>query len=134
MSTEHTFGTAINCIDGRTQQPVAQWIKEHYHVAYIDMVTEPGADKALATGTAGLVDALKAKVNISINAHYSTVVAIAGHHGCAANPVSQEEHRSHILSAVQRIAQWGLPITVVGLWVGPEWQVESVVVVPAKKR
>lgn len=25
------FGTVINCIDGRVQIPVSNWIKENYH-------------------------------------------------------------------------------------------------------
>ncbi|WP_369522760.1 carbonic anhydrase [Guptibacillus hwajinpoensis] len=30
------FGTALNCIDGRTQIPVTQWLKAHYHLDYVD--------------------------------------------------------------------------------------------------
>src|SRR3990167_8071356 len=115
MATEHSFGTAINCIDGRVQQPVADWVKRNYHVEYVDMVTEPGADKAVALGTPSVLSALKAKVDISRAAHHSTIVAIAGHHACAANPVSKEEHLSQIGKAARAIASWGSPMTVAGL-------------------
>jgi len=30
------FGTSMNCIDGRTQNPVSQWIKENYSVDYVE--------------------------------------------------------------------------------------------------
>ncbi|MBI4199747.1 MAG: hypothetical protein HY535_04675 [Chloroflexi bacterium] len=127
MTTEHRFGTAINCIDGRVQQPVAEWIKKNHQVDFVDMVTEPGPDKALATGDARLRDALRAKVQVSINAHHSRVVAIAGHHNCAANPASREEHQAQVRQGARLIASWGLPVRVVGLWVGPDWKAEAVV-------
>jgi len=42
------FATAINCMDGRTQEPVITWIKKNYHVDFVDMITEPGPVKYLA--------------------------------------------------------------------------------------
>lgn len=132
MTEEYTFATAINCIDGRTQQPVSDWIKEHYPVQFVDMVTEPGADGALASGEAGLRERLKAKVQISVDAHHSRLVVVAGHHECAANPVSREEHYTHIRNAARRIAMWGFPVAVVGLWVGPDWKAEAILTYPAR--
>jgi S-methylmethionine-dependent homocysteine/selenocysteine methylase len=49
LSRNHKkFGTAINCMDGRTQLPVLDWVKKNYDVDYVDMITEAGADKILA--------------------------------------------------------------------------------------
>ena len=63
---------------------------------------------------------------ISVEAHGSKVVAVAGHHDCAGNPVTEEEHRRHILRAVETVRSWGFPVTIVGLWVNSNWQVEVV--------
>ena len=38
------FGTAINCIDGRTQEPVLDFMKQKYNIDGVDMVTFPGVD------------------------------------------------------------------------------------------
>jgi hypothetical protein len=38
------FGTAINCIDARTQQVVIDHMKQNYNIDGVDMVTFPGAD------------------------------------------------------------------------------------------
>jgi hypothetical protein len=38
------FGTAINCIDGRTQQVVIDHMKQNYNIDGVDMVTFPGVD------------------------------------------------------------------------------------------
>jgi hypothetical protein len=35
-------------MDGRTQNPVIEWMRKHYGVSYVDMITEPGVDAILA--------------------------------------------------------------------------------------
>lgn len=118
--TTGTFGTAINCIDGRAQAPVTDFVKINGHIQYVDMVTEAGADKVLAQDAPAQIESIKQRVLISVNAHNSHIIAIAGHHDCAANPVSKDEHFAHIHAAVQVIASWGLPVQIFGLWVN-EW-------------
>lgn len=48
MSATGTFATAINCMDGRTQEPIINYMKQGYKVDYVDMINEPGPVKALA--------------------------------------------------------------------------------------
>ena len=48
--TKETFATAINCMDGRTQEPIISWAKKAFEVDYVDAITEPGPDKILAEG------------------------------------------------------------------------------------
>lgn len=79
------FGTAINCIDGRTQDPISHWIKENYSIDYVDTITEPGSDKALSEKNIDKIAQIKAKVLISINAHGSKLIVVSGHYDCAAN-------------------------------------------------
>lgn len=45
---EGKFGTAINCMDGRIQIPIINWLKEKYNLDFIDTITEPGVDKITA--------------------------------------------------------------------------------------
>jgi Putative carbonic anhydrase len=35
---EGKFGTAINCMDGRVQEPVINWMKVRYGLDYVDMI------------------------------------------------------------------------------------------------
>ena len=123
---EGKFGTAINCIDGRAQGPVSQWVKENQSVDYVDTVTEPGADKALLMENKERIDQIKTKVNISIKAHGSSVIVIAGHHDCAGNPVSEEEHLEQIKKSVGIIKSWNFPVQVFGLWVNDQWKIVQV--------
>ena len=48
MMMSFRFGTAINCIDGRTQEVVIDHMKQKYNIDEVDMVMSPGAD---GTGT-----------------------------------------------------------------------------------
>ncbi|MBI4010325.1 MAG: hypothetical protein HY361_04030 [Candidatus Aenigmarchaeota archaeon] len=120
------FGTAINCIDGRTQLPVIEWLMENFHLDFVDMITHPGPDKLLSQGRPSELEAMKAKVLISIKAHGSNVVAVTGHYDCAGNPVAKDEHLSQIKRATEFIHSFTLPIKVVGLWINENWKIEIV--------
>lgn len=122
-----TFGTAINCIDGRAQEPVAAWVRAHAQVDYVDTVTVPGADNALTQMSPDRLAQMREMVEVSVNAHGSRMIAIAGHFGCAAFAADREQHEAAIRSAVDVARGWGLPAQVVGLWVNDQWQIEQIV-------
>ncbi|MDQ3836488.1 MAG: hypothetical protein M3270_06100 [Thermoproteota archaeon] len=44
MMMNFRFGTAINSIDGRTQQVVIDHVKQNYNIDAVDIVRFPGAD------------------------------------------------------------------------------------------
>jgi len=119
-----SFATAINCMDGRVQDPVSRWLKDNTGARYVDMITEPGADKLMADGSLSQREAIRAKVMISVNVHQSRTVAVVGHHDCAGNPVAKEEHLEHIRKAMATVMSWNLGVRVLGLWVNERWQVE----------
>src|SRR5690606_33072319 len=54
-----TFVTAINCIDGRAQDPVAEWMRDRFSVRYVDTITEAGADGILANGREAALELVK---------------------------------------------------------------------------
>lgn len=120
------FGTALNCIDGRTQIPVIKWLKENFDVDYVDLITEPGMDKVLSQGRWVETERVREKVVVSITAHNSNVVAVVGHYDCAANPVSDCEHFRDIVESIHVIRSWGLPVRVIGLWVDKFWRVHVI--------
>lgn len=121
------FGTAINCMDGRCQSPVIDWMKRQYHLDFVDMITEPGPDKIMAAGTFNQLDAIKSKVLVSVEKHGSKIIVIAGHDDCAGNPVTPEEHKSQVLKAVEKIRAWKLPVEkVTGIWLNRDWRIEII--------
>jgi len=109
MSSESArFGTAISCMDGRTQIPVIEWMRKRYRVSYVDMITEPGVDAVLAENDdTRTIESIKRKVRISTEKHGSRLIAVVGHYDCAGNPVDMHTHLAQIQSAVERMASWG---------------------------
>lgn len=121
------FVTAINCIDGRVQVPVIEWMKNEYKVDYVDMITEPGPNKILAEQRFGLdTPGIKKRVEISIKKHGSNVVAITGHHNCAGNPTDKETQIRQIKEAAETVKSWGFNVSVIGLWIDDHWKVSRV--------
>jgi len=120
----YTFGTAINCIDGRAQEPVVAFLKKRFAVDYIDMVTEPGVDKVLSQYTdKQIITSIKKRVQISIKRHNSKIITIAGHYDCAGNPVDIKRHLKYIKKAVQNVDKWDLGVSVYGAWINKNWKV-----------
>ena len=121
------FGTAINCMDGRAQLPINNWLKQKYSLNYIDTITEPGPDKMLTQGKPEQVESIKSRVLISVTAHGSETILIAAHDDCAGNPVSKEEHIKQVKDCVRILRSWKLPVkTIIGVWINENWTVEIV--------
>lgn len=125
--TSFKFGTAINCIDGRTQQVVIDYMKQSFGVDGVDMVTFPGADGLLSSPKRSEdLAPINQAASISIERHGSKIIAVVGHHDCAGNPGDKEHHFAHIRKAVEKVGSWNFPAQIVGLYVNEEWQIEKV--------
>jgi len=120
-----TFGTAINCMDGRTQLPVNEYLRSRYQLDFIDTVTEPGPIKILAENQAG-VASIQQRVKISVEAHGSKLIAVVAHYDCAGNPVPKETQLEQLESALKTVRAWYNEVQCIGLWVNEKWQVEPV--------
>ena len=124
--SDKTFAAAINCMDGRVQIPVIEWLKRQYGVDYVDMITEPGPERLLAEGKdQTAIESIKKRLGISINCHDSSLVAIVGHRDCAGNPADEETQLEQILTAIKTIESWNSGIQVIGLRVDEKWEVQE---------
>jgi len=126
MSSDKKFACAINCMDGRVQDAVKDFMQKNYGVDYVDMVTEPGPNKILADSSAGseqvIIKNIKKRVGISVHHHGSKVVAIVGHFGCAGNPAKKQEQIVHLKKAEQAVKGFGFPAEIILLWVDGDWK------------
>jgi hypothetical protein len=120
-----TFATTINCMDGRTQLPVIEFLKKEYGVDYVDSVTEPGPIKYLADNAdAAVVEQIKKRVMISTEKHGSSVIAIVAHEHCAGNPIEKDEQIKQLAASVSLVRGWAPGAEVFGVWVeGTNWTV-----------
>jgi len=112
------FATAINCIDGRAQNPVIEYMRHNFGIDYVDMITEPGPNKILSEGRdINIIESFKRKVEISVKKHNSRLIIIAAHYDCAGNPVDEKTQKEQLRKAVDTIASWGFQINkIIALW------------------
>jgi carbonic anhydrase-like protein len=121
------FGTAINCIDGRTQEPVINFMKHKYGIDGVDMVTFPGVDGIISSsGNLDYIASIRNAVSISIEKHGSQIIAVVGHFDCAGNPGNREHHYAHVSKAIQQVSSWNFDAQIVGLYVNDKRQIEEV--------
>jgi hypothetical protein len=120
-----TFGTAINCMDGRTQLPVNEYLKSRFNFDYIDTITEPGPVKILAENLPG-VASIEQRVKISVEAHGSKLISVVAHYDCAGNPVPKETQLKQLEDALKTVRAWNYNVQCIGLWVDENWQVVPV--------
>lgn len=123
---EGSFATVINCMDGRTQIPLNEWMRKEFDLDYVDTITEPGPNGILAKGEGPLVDSIKDRVEISVNGHGSRVIVLVGHYDCAGNPGPREMQDDHVMKGLKVIGSWNYPARILGVWVGEDWNVEVI--------
>lgn len=116
-------------MDGRIQDAVKNYIKENYHVMYVDMVTEAGPNKVLAENMNTLIiDNIEKRVNVSVQKHGTKVVAIVGHFGCAGNPVKKDQQIEDLKKAQKTVAGFGFKAQIILLWVGEGFKKAELIV------
>lgn len=122
------FCTVINCMDGRVQLPVMQYLQQRFEVSYVDSITEAGPTLILAErNDAALVQAILGRVRISIDKHNSVGIGVVGHHDCAGNPAPYEVQITHIRDSVRFLRSQYQGVRIIGLWVDGDWRVHEVV-------
>lgn len=127
MDMNKKFVTSINCMDGRTQEPIVNYMKTTYTADYVDMITEAGPNKILADNTnSTLIESIKTRVAVSTDKHNSKVVSIVGHYDCGGNPAPENVQIEQIKTSVEMVKSWNKNIEVIGLWVDETWKVTKV--------
>jgi carbonic anhydrase len=128
MTTNNKFACVINCMDGRVQDAVKNYMQKTYGADFVDMVTEPGPNKILADNSdKAVIENIKKRVEISVHHHGAKVVAVVGHFGCAGNPTEKEDQIKHLKAAKKTVEAFGFPVEIILLWVDGDWKtVESI--------
>ena len=121
-----SFYTAINCMDGRIQEPVTNYIKDKYDVLFVDMITDAGPVKILSNKKTENLRFIISCIDISLKKHKSKGIAIVAHYDCAGNPVPDEEQKKLLQKAVSFLMNKYINVSVCGLWVDKNRKVEKI--------
>lgn len=119
------FGTVLQCMDGRPQRKVADFLTQKFSVVHVDVITTAGLVKHLVTETPQ-TPVLMQNLTVSLERHESNQIAVVAHADCAGNPVADHIQKKQVSNAVQFLTDRYPHAEVVGLWVGPDWEVEGV--------
>jgi hypothetical protein len=121
------FATVINCIDGRVQLPVIDYMKAKFNVDYVDVITEPGPAKVIAEQRSAFqVFSIQQRVLISQEKHLSQHLALVAHYDCAGNPIEKSKQIDQLHQSLNYICLWGFKGDVVALWVNEDGDVQEV--------
>ncbi len=117
---------AVNCMDGRVQIPVIEYMMKRYKADYVDMITQPGPAKTLSLiwKKFGQISVYR-RLTLSVRRHQAAAIAIVAHHDCAGNPVPAERQHQDIARSLELIRSWDLGVPVIGLWVDENWRVQE---------
>jgi len=117
-----SYYTVINCMDGRVQRPVLDYLTDRFGVEFIDAITEPGINGVLARrGDAPTVDSILRKITLSIEKHQTAGIAVAGHYDCAGNPGDKEHQNRDTAEAVRFLREHFPDTSIIGLWIDELW-------------
>lgn len=121
------FCTAINCIDGRIQIPVINYLQKRFEAPWVDTITEPGPILVLTEQKAqDTIRSIYDRVSISKDVHFSGQMAVVGHHDCARNPQPAEVQHGQIKESVAILKENYPDMEVIGLYVDHNWEVQEI--------
>ncbi len=125
-----SFCAAINCLDGRTQLPVVNFLMQRFNVKYVDMLTDAGPLGILSnTPDSERAQFFIERVNTVIRVHDIKELAIAGHWDCRGNPVPREAQLVQ-REVVLRYRELFPQLTIIGLWVDEAGEVQEIEIAP----
>jgi hypothetical protein len=121
-----SFCAAINCLDGRTQLPVINFLMKRFDAQYVDMITDAGPLGILHDGPdSPRAAAIFDQVGISMAAHDTRQLAIAGHFDCKGNPVPRETQLEQLTKVVAEFRERFSELEIIGLFVGDGGVIEE---------
>ncbi len=120
------FGTLLNCIDGRVQRTVAEYLLTLMGVRHLDTVTTAGMVKHLAGEPTTRTPVILEDLEVSLTRHGSRHLAVAAHHDCAGNQVADTEQQLQVVSAVSFFKDRHPDLEIHGIWVDHRWTVHRI--------
>jgi hypothetical protein len=117
-----SFAAAINCIDGRTQVVVIDFVRRRCRVPYVDLITEPSPVRVLARrANRTALKSIARRIDFSIQVHQIESLAVVAHHDCRANPEPDVRQQEQLTQAVAYLGRCYAALEIIGVWVNFSW-------------
>ena len=101
-------------------------MRRKYGVDYVDLITEPGPERALTDPTqAGVQTAIHRNARFSVEGHDAELIAVTAHDDCLGNDADSGTRLAQLLAAQRLLIDWDLGVDVIALWVRMDGKVEE---------
>ncbi len=113
-------------MDNLIHEPLIQFIKNKYHVKYVDTMTEAGLCKILSDNRDNpLTKSIDNRITVSLSKHNSQMIFIPGHDGWAGNIVSEDIQIKQIVNSAKRFRRNYPNIKVIPFWIDQDWKAKE---------
>lgn len=121
------YCTAVNCMDGRVQRSVLEYMMDRFDTPCVDTITAPGPNGILSRqeDEHAMQSILKC-LDVSVNKHDTVGIAVVGHYDCAGNPGNEDYQNTDTRGAVRFLRAKYPERNVIGVYVNDAWQVEEI--------
>jgi len=100
---KNKFGVCLNCVDGRFQVPVIEWINENYNLDYVDMITELDTVEIFEKNVDKSVDHIIEEIKHSLNNNKSEIIFIVGYGDVPKNLSKHKYERGAVVSSMEKL-------------------------------
>lgn len=121
------YCTAVNCMDGRVQVPVIEYLTYNHGYQFVDMITEPGPVKHITSKKkTHTKKSILSRIVLSRDRHASDFIALIAHYDCAGNPVTDEIQISQLYESKKIITELFPSSIILPLWIDDQMQVHKI--------
>jgi len=118
---------AVNCVDGRAQLPVIEFIKREYGWSLFDVITEWNPAYVLSERNTSIeANSIMEKIESLIKNNIYNTIVITAHHGCADNCESDADYSRHLNLSVRYVGKHFPELKVIGLWIDADGNTKEV--------
>ena len=126
MTSRERFAAVINCMDGRIQTRTIDQLMTRFGARHIDNITTTGAVKHLDGAVDATGEGLLRSVEVSIEAHGTSQVAVVAHADCAGNPVPDAQQKTQLRNALLVVGERFPELEVIALFFDPKLGFERI--------
>lgn len=120
------FVTVVNCMDGRVQEQVREYVFNVFDKKHIDTITLAGPCKVISENRkTAIVKNLKFRIDISVNKHGSNYIYIVGHSDCAGITRCDDTQKDYLIDSVAKLKEWYPNTTIQALWIDSNFKINK---------
>ena len=117
-------------MDGRIQKPLREFAREKFGVDFVDAITDRGGLLRHLPGAEneGYVENMLQNIQVSLTAHNSKGIIMAGHQECAGYPIPGDQKRKEVVDAANLLRGKFAGIEIIPVFVVENeggWKVEN---------